>query len=63
MAGRKDLGSEVLLGRVKAMEEAFEQVEAQEAMDDSWPEEQCHHDDIGLEDLVQFFGAEAMGVV
>ena len=35
---------------------------AQEAMEDSWPEGQDHPDDFGLEDLVQFFGAEGMGL-
>jgi hypothetical protein len=35
---------------------------ATKSMDDNWPEGQGHPDDFGLEDLVQFFWAEGMGM-
>ena len=62
LAGWKSIGLTGLLGRVKARDIVDEALGAQEAMEDSWPEGQDHPDDFGLEDLVQFFGAEGMGL-
>ena len=62
LAGRKSIGLTGLLGRVKARDSVDGAMGAQEAMEDSWPEGQDHPDDFGLDDLVQFFGAEGMGL-
>ena len=62
LAGRTSIGLTGLLGRIIARDSVDEAMGAQEAMEDSWPEGQDHLDDFGLEDLVQFFGAEGMGL-
>ncbi len=62
MKGRQSFGLTGLLERVKARDVFDEAMGAQEAMEESWPEGQDHLDDFGLEDLVQFFGAEGMGL-
>ena len=62
LAGRKSLGLAGLLGKANARGVVEEAMEAQTAMEDSWPEGQAYPDGFGLEDLVQFFGAEGMGL-